>query len=149
MIPIVEIEQVLRRSRWLRGMGAGTLSLIAESAEVELFLAGEAVYLAGEEADRLYVVFSGSLSTVIPGIELPVSRLGPGDIAGLQEIPSGTRSTSMVADTDAALLSIGYPRLKALLMQNPRAMLSLLENSLSRIERVEALLYRPQYPDLP
>lgn len=149
MIPISEIEQVLRRSRWLRGIGPGALAVIAESAEVELFLAGEAVFLAGEEADRLYVVFSGKLSVVIPGIEKPISSLGPGGLAGLQEIQSGTRGSSVVAETDSELLSIGYPRFRAFLVQNPRAMLSLLETSLGRLERAEALIHRPKSPELP
>ena len=78
--------------------------------------AGETLFRKGDDAGEMFYIAEGRLRLV----EYDVS-LGPGEVVGEIAMfsPTRTRTRSVVAETDAKLMSIGESEIKQLYYQNP------------------------------
>ena len=138
MISTAQKQACLQSCSLFSGLDAGTLGVMAEALEVESFADGEDVCLHGEEAECIYLIMQGSVAVMLAGADEPIRRLGPGDIFGEYGMVTGLRTTSIFAEGESVLLSMGYGRFKDLLFQYPDAMYNLLAVAVDRLEKAEA-----------
>ena len=114
-------------------------ALLAEMMDTERLREGEVLFERGEPSDRIYVVVSGRLSVFVAARAEPVRELGPGQLLGEYGMFSESARTATVrAATEAVLLSLGYPRFRAFLLQFPEATLVLLQIAIERLVASEA-----------
>jgi CRP/FNR family transcriptional regulator, cyclic AMP receptor protein len=93
-------------------------ALLRKAGESEERSAGEAVFLEGEPAERMYVVDSGSVSLMIGDRVLEI--VGPGGVFGeLAVIDRAPRSASAVAAADTTLVAIDKRRFWFLVQETP------------------------------
>jgi CRP/FNR family transcriptional regulator, cyclic AMP receptor protein len=93
-------------------------ALLRKAGESEELSAGEAVFLEGEPAERMYVVDSGSVSLMIGDRVLEI--VGPGGVFGeLAVIDRAPRSASAVAAADTTLVAIDKRRFWFLVQETP------------------------------
>ena len=142
MLTTADKQSCLQSCALFSGLESGTLAVLAEALEEEQYGKGEEVWLQGEEADRVYVVFRGTIGIFLTGVPTPVRSLGRGDIVGEYGLFSGTRTATVKAEDEAVLLSIDYPRFKRFLFQYPAAMYGLLGTAVHRLAEAEARLRR-------
>lgn len=78
--------------------------------------AGDVLFQAGNAADRMYYVVSGSFSLVEPDLEI-----GPGALVGEIGLvsPNNRRTFTFRCEADGELLVMGYERVRELYFQNP------------------------------
>jgi CRP/FNR family cyclic AMP-dependent transcriptional regulator len=94
------------------------LELLQRSGESEPFAAGEQVFAEGDQADRMYIVCSGTVSLSAGGRRLEIVE--PGGIFGeLALIDREPRSATAVAETDCELVSIEKTRFWFLVQETP------------------------------
>lgn len=133
-----EKQTCLKSCPLFAGLETGTFRILAEALETEVFGPKEEVCVHGEEADRVYIVAAGSLAVYLPGADVPVRRMGPGEIFGEYGMLTGARTTTVVAEVTTTLLSMGYARFKPFLFQYPDAMYKLLAVAVARLGEAEA-----------
>jgi CRP/FNR family cyclic AMP-dependent transcriptional regulator len=77
---------------------------------------GERLFSTGDPGSTIYFIVSGTIHLVESGVEL-----GPGSLIGEVAMfsPSGTRTQSVVASSDARLLSMSQDELITLYRQHP------------------------------
>ena len=94
------------------------VALLQRSGDSEEHAAGETLFTAGDPADRMYVVSSGSVTLSIDGRHL--ETLGPGGLFGeMAVIDREPRSATAVVETDATLVSIDKRRFWFLVQETP------------------------------
>ena len=121
------------------GVPPRDLGVLAEMMGTERLAAGETLFGSGEPSDRVCVVARGALSVLLPGQERPVRTLGPGDLLGEYGMFAHAGRTATVrAEGDAVVLSLGYPRFRAFLLQFPESALVLLRTAVERLVALEA-----------
>ena len=114
------------------------LGLLAEMMVAEKLGPGEELCHAGEPAEHVYVVVTGSLAVFLPNRDSPVRILGPGNVLGEYGLFHGrVRTATVRASAEAELLSLDYIRLHAFLRQSPSAALVLLETAVGRLIEAE------------
>ena len=85
------------------------IALLQKSGEAEEHQAGEVLFSAGDPADRMYVVSSGSVTLSIDGRVL--ETVGPGGLFGeMAVIEREPRSGTAVAEADTTLVGIDKRR---------------------------------------
>ena len=120
-------------------VGQRDLELLAAMAETEVFRAGEALWEAGDAAERVHVVVSGALSVRLPGRDLPTRTLGPGEIVGeLAMFAQSRRSAAVTAEEETTVLSFRYEAFREFLLGHPEAMFALLGWVVGRLLEREA-----------
>lgn len=140
MISTADKQACLQSCSLFSGLDAGTLAVLAEAVDTEVYAEQEDVCLHGEQADGVYVVLRGTLGIYLPGGQAPVRTLGPGSIVGEYGMFSGTRTASLRAETETTLLSMDYERFRSFLFQYPEAMYGLLAVAVERLSEAEARL---------
>jgi CRP-like cAMP-binding protein len=94
------------------------VDLLKRSGEPEQFAAGETVFTQGDEADRMYVVSSGSVTLSIG--DRVVETVGPGGLFGeMALIDLEPRSATAVAETGCELVAIDKRRFWFLVQETP------------------------------
>ena len=132
---------VLRGSTFFRKVPESDLMALAESMHVEKFREGEAVCLAGEPADRVFVVLSGTLEVRRPeGVGRPKSVV-EGDLFGEYGLfADETRTADVVCSRDSTLLSLEYARFREFLELFPSTTYALLEHAVLALLSVQGEL---------
>jgi CRP-like cAMP-binding protein len=128
------------------GLDADALNVLAEAVIVETFAAGETICAAGEPADRVFVIHRGRVAVILPGGTEPVRHMGRHDLVGEYGQFGGARSSTLVAEDEATLLSIDYPRFQAVCFRFPSVMHGLLEATVRRLRAAEARLAERDVP---
>ena len=94
------------------------VELLRRSGEAEAFKAGEFIFRAGELADRMYLVDSGSVALRVG--EHVVETVGPSGLFGeMAIIDREPRSASAVAESDSELITIDKRRFWFLVQETP------------------------------
>jgi len=94
------------------------IGLLQRSGESEEFAAGSTVFAQGDDADKMFVVVSGSVTLSIDG--RVVETVGAGGIFGeMAVIEREPRSGTAVADTDVTLVGIDKRRFWFLVQETP------------------------------
>ena len=113
----------LARVPFFAGLDHAALHRVDSRAGMQGIDAGEAVYLAGQRAERLYVVATGAIkltSTTSEGSEALLDVLGPGSFLGtLPALGADTYAEDAWAMTPGCLLSFGAAQFEAVLDEQP------------------------------
>lgn len=113
----------LARVPFFAGLDHEALHRVDERTLMQAMQAGEAVYLAGQQADHLYVVATGVAKlagTSADGTEVLLDVLGPGAFLGTLPALGGERyGEDAWAMTSGCLLSFTAPQLDAVLDEHP------------------------------
>jgi CRP-like cAMP-binding protein len=114
------------------------LRLLAEIARTEQLGPDEILFEAGEPAQEIFVVASGSLEVFVPEHSAPCNALHPGDLFGEYAMfYNNVRTTTVRSVTPACLLSIDYRRFRAYLLRFPEMSLKLLGIAIRRLVTLE------------
>jgi len=94
------------------------IGLLQRSGETEEFPAGTTVFGQGDDADRMFVVVSGSITLSVDG--RVVETVGPGGLFGeMAVIEHEPRSGTAVAEVDTSLVGIDKRRFWFLVQETP------------------------------
>ncbi len=137
MLSIEQKKEALRCCPLFSGMEATEIGVLSEAMEEEFFQEGEEICVAGETADRIYVVYEGELSVYLPGIDEPVRRLIGGQVLGEYGMFTKTRTTTILASKPTLMLSMDYERFQMFLFSYPKAMFELFKTSVRRLIQAE------------
>ena len=124
-----------------RGLDPALLGRIAASAQWLSLPGGATLFSAGEAADALYVVLSGSLGVMSPDSRAQrrfVARLAAGESVGEMGLISGRpRLFSVVALRNTELARISSKAFNEVLRGEPEAMLRIAQLVVERLEEAE------------
>jgi glutaminase len=125
-------EPVLAAQELLVGLNAEELLAVERVAQVQRVHDGDVVFEAGDAADAMYFVLSGSVSVRVPlssGRSHRLSTLGAGVAFGEMAIlDNQPRSADIVADEDSVLARFSVEDLRALAVEHPNLAVTLYRN---------------------
>ena len=105
---------------------ADALATLAAGMREEHYQGGETVIVAGELADRVFVLCGGMLDVTQPGRDGVLRRLGPGTLLGeLAFFAETPRTATVQAAVPSILLSLGFENFRAFLLRHPTSLLIL------------------------
>jgi NTE family protein/lysophospholipid hydrolase len=122
------------------GLAADVLDELASGMESVSVRAGEVLVRAGDPGDAMFVVTEGAFHVEIGsgGSVHVVAHLGPGDPIGeIQLVLGGTRSATVIADTDSRALRLGRDTFDAIAAASPVAFEHLVEVVTRRLRQVD------------
>jgi signal transduction histidine kinase len=137
------MQDALRQTPLFAGLEDAHLERLAATAEPMHLAAGDLLIREGDPGDSMYAVTAGELEvTKRSGTsELPLARVGPGQIQGeMAAIEGRPRTASVRAVTDADVIRIPREGLLALLDSGPDAAIALLRTVLERLRGTESML---------
>jgi CRP-like cAMP-binding protein len=130
--------RALRRSAILSTAAPEDLVVLAAMMREESFIAGETVCEFGEHADRAFFIASGELDVRLPRHEGIVRTMTAGEVVGEYGMfGEQARTSTIVARSDARLLSIDYERFRKFLLDFPEVTLALLQVTARRLIQLE------------
>jgi CRP/FNR family cyclic AMP-dependent transcriptional regulator len=131
---LLRLRELLRIVQGMRKASAGGFSVewIRPFARYRRLAAGELLFHRGDHAEAAMFVLNGRLRAQEAG-----TTMGPGDVLGeLGLITQDHRRTqSVVCETEAELLVVGYEELRTLYFQNPAFGFFFLELAARRLLR--------------
>ncbi|MBM3269482.1 MAG: cyclic nucleotide-binding domain-containing protein [Candidatus Sericytochromatia bacterium] len=123
LVPI-QIKMALARCPMFEGFDQDDLQRLGDRVQATRYPAGQPVFLAGDRADSMYVVALGRLLVVaeVDGDIQEVASLTAGNCFGELALINAepVRSASILADTLATILRIGYDDLRDATAWRPR-----------------------------
>jgi CRP/FNR family transcriptional regulator, cyclic AMP receptor protein len=129
-----ERAEILRHCRVFSEVPDGTLRVLAEAMNTEVFSAGDIVCAQGEVSDGVYLIGHGICDVLLEGRDEPIATLSAGDLFGEYAMfEEGERSATIRASQRVVLLYLDYARFRAFLMSNPEAMYALFQITVSRL----------------
>ena len=136
-------RDVLRRIALFAELAEEDLDWIAESAEHMDLPAGAILTSEGDPGDALFAIVVGELDVVkrSRNAEIPIARLGPGEIVGeMAVLEARPRNASVRAFSDACVVRIGRDVVLELVRTRPSAAFSIIRTVTGRLRNTEALL---------
>ncbi len=115
----------------------------SKSFSEESLTAGEAVFLEGEEGDRMYLILSGRVAILKGDLDSPtiLAFRSEGEIIGeMALLENQPRSASVIALDRLHLLSINRQRFQDILHKMPSVSLSIMEMLSSRLRKTDEAL---------
>ena len=116
----------LAKCNLLRHLPAESIEQILPSVRRRMLSAGEVLFRAGDSADALYIVASGSVEVVADppadtgSSNAAIAELGPGTAFGeMGLIGGGVRTATIRTNAGASLLEIGREEFNALIAADP------------------------------
>jgi CRP/FNR family cyclic AMP-dependent transcriptional regulator len=76
---------LVQKQPFFKGLSSAQLLVLAESAVIMQYGAGEQIFAEGDQANRFYLILEGSVSLLADAADrrtLPIQTLGPGDDLG-------------------------------------------------------------------
>lgn len=140
----------LKRTKMFEELDDTTLHVLAERAIEQHFQKDEVLFLAGEEAQGLYVIVEGAVRAFRASLDgreqvIHVERAGA-TIAELPVFDDGTYPSTAAAEEETAVLFIDKRDVKQLCLDHPQITLAALKVLAGRLRRcaelVEALSLR-------
>lgn len=118
--------ELLEKVPLFGGLSKQHLKAIARVASVRTYGPGDRVVTEGSKTASCYVIVEG-FADVLKG-EIQVATLGPGDVIGeIALLDRAPRSASVFAAGDVVVLQVSRPALLAVLEQDPKVALRMLE----------------------
>lgn len=122
-----------------QNLKANEAAALAEATRERRVSSGDALFVAGDESDALFLVVEGSLNVTLgkhSANPVVVSTAGPGQVLGELEIMTRTRRVaSLVATDDSHLLELPVPAFEAMLADNNPAANKLLKTIAQALAR--------------
>lgn len=107
------------------------------TTESRSFKAGEVIFRAGDPGDEFFIIRSGKV--VVQLGNRAVDVLGEGDVFGeMALIDSGTRSATVVAETDCVVVPVGEKQFLLMSSEAPYFALSLMRILVARLRATNA-----------
>ena len=107
------------------------------TTESRSFKAGEVIFRAGDPGDEFFIIRSGKV--VVQLGNRAVDVLGEGDVFGeMALIDSGTRSATVVAETDCVVVPVGEKQFLFMSSEAPYFALSLMRILVARLRATNA-----------
>lgn len=132
----------------LAGLDAATRRGLAVCCQPRSLAAGELLFRAGDEADAVYFVQSGTLMAYVDaadGHREAVGRIGAGEAVGEMALITGKpRSTHVAALRDARLLALARDDFERILAHHPDAMLAFARGMANRLDAANHAMDRPR-----
>lgn len=140
MLNIEQKRETLRRCPLFSQLEMTEIGVLSEAMEEELFQEGEEVCVAGETADRVYIIHEGALAVYLPNMDEPVRVLHPGQVFGEYGMVTKTRTTTIKSVETTTMLSMSYERFQSFLLSYPAALFELFRTSVNRLIGAEKRL---------
>ena len=136
-----ELAVLLGEMPLFSGLAPAVLGAIAAAAEWLSLPGGAVLFSAGEPADALYVVLSGSLAVLAAGGRAQgrfLARLAAGDTVGEMGLISGhPRTANVVALRNTELARISARAFNDVLRREPEAVWRIAQLMVNRLERMD------------
>jgi CRP-like cAMP-binding protein len=132
------LETALAHVPFLRQLTADQITDVARAGATTAMGAGQMVFHAGEEGDRVYVILSGSVRVVRhdEDHEVVLTSLGPGAFFGeIALIDGGPRTASVVTIEPCELFSLERMAFFSLLAQSPTMLAGVFTNLTAMIRQ--------------
>lgn len=112
-----------------------TIDLFAQSADFEMYPAGDTIFTANERGECMYAVLEGEVNIMIHGKVAETTV--PGSILGEMALvePDHFRSATAVAKTDCKLVPIDEKRFTFLIQQTPYFAIEVMQIMADRLRR--------------
>ena len=137
-----ELGGLLAEMPLFSGLDPAVLGEIAAAAEWLSLPGGAVLFSAGEPADALYIVLSGSLAVLTAGGRVQgrfLARLAAGDTVGEMGLISGhPRTANVVALRNTELARISGRAFNEVLRREPEAMWRIAQLMVKRLERMDS-----------
>lgn len=125
-------KYALSRLDILKGLSPQEYRLLEQTVSSFQYAAGERIVAEGDEANALFIIARGSASisiTVEGGRRKRVGSVGPGfSIGEMALVEGGRRSADVWADEPVICYALSIERLKALSVEHPNIMITILSN---------------------
>jgi len=138
-----DVREFLRRIPLLEGLSDDDVEWVASHAEPEDLAKGAVLTAEGVPGDAMYLVISGDLEVVKRSAtgDIPIARLGPGQIVGeMAVLESRPRTASVRATSPVRVLRIPGATLLELLRTRPGASISMIRTVSGRLRNTESML---------
>ena len=107
------------------------------TSESRSFNAGEVIFRAGDPGDEFFIIRGGKVAVQLG--DRTVDVLGEGDVFGeMALIDSGTRSATVVAETDCVVVPVGEKQFLFMSSEAPYFALSLMRILVARLRATNA-----------
>jgi CRP-like cAMP-binding protein len=144
MQPLERDVETLRNIPLFAGLPTARLKLIAYTAEVVQFEAGEVMVRQGDPADAVYIIVEGEAEVSLTdgqGREIPLNTMGPNTIFGETGVLcQGRRTASVGARGRVVTFKISSKLFLDLVRQSPEIGMQVMTVLAQRLERVTARL---------
>mgnify|MGYP001086012927 CR=1 FL=1 len=131
--------EVLSHARYLRGLDPSELAEVDARMQVRGYDVDEPVFHAGDRADTLYVLATGTVKlsrTTGDGRDVLIDVVAPGDLFGtLSALGDPVYPDTARALTVACVLSIGADDFRVVMQRHPSVALAVLDDLAHRLER--------------
>ncbi len=138
-----DLGALLAQMPLFNALAPNVLHQIADTAEWLSLPGGAALFAAGEPADALYIVLSGSLAVLTADGRVQgrfLARLAAGDTVGEMGLISGRpRMAHVVALRNTELARISARAFNDVLRRDPEAMWRIAQLMVKRLERMDAM----------
>jgi CRP/FNR family cyclic AMP-dependent transcriptional regulator len=146
MQPLEKDVETLRNLPLFTGLPTARLKLIAYTAEVVRFGAGEALVQQGDPADAVYVITEGEAEVWVAnekGDQILVATMGPNSLLGeIAVIAKSRRTTTVRAKGAVTTFKIAAKVFLDLVRSSPEIGLQVMTVLAQRLERTTALLHQ-------
>jgi CRP-like cAMP-binding protein len=130
---------VLSRARYLRGLTPDQLAEVDRRMQVRGYDEDEPVFHAGDRADTLFVLATGTVTlsrTTVEGRDVLIDVVAPGDLFGtLSALGDPVYPDTARALSVACALSIGADDFRAVMQRHPSVALEVLDDLAHRLEQ--------------
>jgi CRP-like cAMP-binding protein len=144
MQPLEQDVETLRNIPFFAGLPTARLKLIAYTAEVIRFEAGEVIVRQGDPADAVYIIVEGEAEVWVAsdkGSEIQLNTMGPHTIFGeIAVLTQGRRTTTVRAKDQVVAFKIAAKLFLDLVRQSPEIGMQVMTVLAQRLERVTARL---------
>lgn len=139
----VSDRDLLRRIPMFGELSEEDLDWIAGAADHEDLAPGELLAVEGDPGDAMFAIVKGELDVVkrAGNAEVPIARLGPGEIVGeMAVLESRPRNASVRAVTEVCVVRIARDVVLELVRTRPTATMSIIRTVTGRLRNTEAML---------
>jgi CRP/FNR family transcriptional regulator, cyclic AMP receptor protein len=144
MQPLERDVETLRNIPLFAGLPNARLKLIAYTAEVLRFEAGEEIVLQGDPADAVYIIAEGEAEvslTALDGHTVRLGTLGRHSLLGeIAVLCNGRRTASVRAKDRVVTLKLSSQVFLDLVRQNPDISMKVMTILAERLEKTTAIL---------
>ncbi|MFN0191407.1 MAG: FAD-dependent oxidoreductase [Aestuariivirga sp.] len=113
------------------------LRVLAALFSLKTVTTGETLCHAGDPADCVFAILSGSLDVISPGRTQPVARKSRGDVAGEFGLFLPHRSATLRAYETTNVLILSYTKFRKFLMVFPESMMVLLGQAVRQLDATQ------------
>ena len=141
---------LLKNCHLFKNASPEDIAAIQQLAERKQYLAGDQIYLSGDQPETLWVIETGTVELIAQGKEIPVATLGGGQAFGdAAFFHHGKRPGSARAKETTCLISIPFAKLQKVLDERPQLAATFFRDAAgfyaSLASRLAAELERPYF----